>query len=84
VVAAPVFAAGVCAGLAAVEGFATAGGVEGEFAAGVCCAGVLAARRSPAAAIETAINVVLDIGKYCGIPGGPATNCNGGPCITRA
>jgi hypothetical protein len=54
--------------LAAEAGFAAAGGVEGEFATGVCCAGVLAARRNPAAAKEIAINVVLDIDSYCGIP----------------
>jgi hypothetical protein len=51
-----------------VAGFAAASGGEGGFAPGVCCAGVLAARKSPAAAKEIAINVVLDIDSYCGIP----------------
>jgi hypothetical protein len=83
VAAAPVFAAGVREVLAAVAGFAAAGGVEGEFAAGVCCAGVLAARKSPAAAREIVINVVLDIYKYCGIPRARGQIESGARCDSR-
>ena len=63
------------AGLAAVDwvelaaGFDAAGGVEVEFAAGDCWAGALAARKSPAATMDVAINLVLGIDNHCGIPG---------------
>ena len=81
--AAPVFAAGVCEDFAAVADFAAAGGVEGEFAAGACCAGVPAARKSPAATIEVAINVVLGIDKYCGIPRARVQIESAAPCDSR-
>src|SRR5260370_38086232 len=83
VAAAPVFGAGVCEVLAAAAGFAAAGGVEGEFTAGVCCAGVLAARKSPAAAREVAINVVLGIDNYCGIPNAGGQIESGAGCDSR-
>src|SRR5260370_6388500 len=84
VAAAPVFGAGVCEVLAAVAGFAAAGGVEGEFTAGVCCAGVVAARKSPAAAREVAINGVLGIDNYCGIPNAAGQNESGARGDSRA